>query len=286
MLYARIWASCSSSSTTSSAVAIFSAISSCTPKASSPERSYVSDHRWKPSAARISCAVIRSRSPARRTDPSTTLATPSVSAISGIGRSCPLNAKAEVRAVTSRSGNCASEFRISSVRPSAKYSSSGPLLIATNGRTATDLSISATTAGSDSVASGASCSMNLSTSRNPTAATSTAVVSRLSLRPVSLVIDCVLSTSFSRLTPSGVISNAQANRTATGKPRIRRRSTDLGTQSGAPKASKATSATWASSHAITAYAAATRNTLRRLSSAIRLIPCSGRSLFSFASGQV
>lgn len=44
--------------------------------------------------------------------------------------------------MTNSSSSYASEFRISSVRPSAKYSSSGPLLSAANGSTATERSAS------------------------------------------------------------------------------------------------------------------------------------------------
>ncbi len=51
----------------------------------------------------------------------------------------PLNAKHEVRAATRRPSTCASAFRISSVTPSAKYSSSAPLRFS-NGSTAIDFS--------------------------------------------------------------------------------------------------------------------------------------------------
>ena len=50
----------------------------------------VSLHTWKPSAALMSCAVMRTLSPDFRTLPSTTYATPSCFAISGIGTSLPL----------------------------------------------------------------------------------------------------------------------------------------------------------------------------------------------------
>ena len=53
------------------------AISSCIAKTSVIGRSYRSDHKWVPSAAAISWAVTRIRSPARRTLPSSTLVTPS-----------------------------------------------------------------------------------------------------------------------------------------------------------------------------------------------------------------
>ena len=54
------------------------------------------------------CAVTRMRLPALRTLPSRMFATPNVSAIRRMSVFCPLNAKAEVRAITLKPGTCAS----------------------------------------------------------------------------------------------------------------------------------------------------------------------------------
>jgi hypothetical protein len=48
-------------------------------------RSKVSDQRWASVAASISCALIRTRLPARCTPPSSTVPTPSSAAISRMG---------------------------------------------------------------------------------------------------------------------------------------------------------------------------------------------------------
>ena len=59
--------------------------------------------RWRSVAASISCAVMRTRSPARATVPSTTASTWSARAISGSGFLAPLNCMADVRETTRRS---------------------------------------------------------------------------------------------------------------------------------------------------------------------------------------
>ncbi len=86
--------------------------------------------------ALINCAVIRTELPALRTEPSSTCATCSVRAISGIAISLPLNANDEVRAVTCNCGIFASRFSSSSEIPSEKYSWSFPADMSTNGSTA------------------------------------------------------------------------------------------------------------------------------------------------------
>ena len=86
--------------------------------------------------ALISCAVIRTELPALRTEPSSTCATCSVRAISGMPVSLPLNANDEVRAVTCNCGIFASRFSSSSEMPSEKYSWSLPADMSTNGSTA------------------------------------------------------------------------------------------------------------------------------------------------------
>ena len=48
----------------------------------------------------------------------------------------PLNAKADVRAITFNPETCASRLMISSARPSEKYSSSASRLMLANGKTA------------------------------------------------------------------------------------------------------------------------------------------------------
>ena len=53
-------------------------------------------------------------------------------------------------------------------------------------------------------------------------ATSTMMMVRFNLAPVTFVMEWLRSTFFSFLIPSGVISNAQANTIASGKPRIRK----------------------------------------------------------------
>ena len=98
---------------------------------------------------------------------------------------------------------------------------------------------------------GAAVLNDLSTSRTTTATTSRAMITPFSFLPVWAVIDSSRLTSFSRLMPSGVSSNAQANTTASGKPSISMKSTDFATQSGAPKFSNARSAICASTQATT-----------------------------------
>ena len=86
--------------------------------------------------ALISCAVIRTELPDLRTEPSSTCATCSVRAISGIATSLPLNENDEVRAVTCSCGIFASRFSSSSEMPSEKYSFALSSLMFTNGSTA------------------------------------------------------------------------------------------------------------------------------------------------------
>jgi len=84
----------------------------------------------------MSCAVMRTRSPCRRTLPSSTMRTSSSRAMSGISLAWPLYANEEVRAATRRSGVRASTLRISSLTPSEKYSFSGSPDMLTKGSTA------------------------------------------------------------------------------------------------------------------------------------------------------
>ena len=79
---------------------------------------------------------MRTRSPPRRTLPSTTRSTPSRAPISASSTARPLNAKDDVRAATRRPGRPVSVWMSSSVMPSLKYSSSGSPLVFANGSTA------------------------------------------------------------------------------------------------------------------------------------------------------
>ena len=78
------------------------AISSCRAKTSVISRSKRSDQSEHPSAALMSCAVMRTRGPARRTLPSSTVRTPSFAAIARRSSCCPLNANDDVRAAFAR----------------------------------------------------------------------------------------------------------------------------------------------------------------------------------------
>src|SRR6266446_9813315 len=91
----------------------------------------------------MSWAVIRSWSPLRRTEPSSTLATCSCRAISGISACLPLNEKDEVRAATLSCGIFESKFSNSSEMPSEKYAWSFACDMSTNGNTAMLLSLDA-----------------------------------------------------------------------------------------------------------------------------------------------
>jgi hypothetical protein len=84
---------------------------------------------------------MRTRLPALRTLPSSTVATPSARPISSTVAGLSLNANADVRAETRKPLILASTFSISSASPSEKYSSSALALRLTNGRTAIEATI-------------------------------------------------------------------------------------------------------------------------------------------------
>ncbi len=86
----------------------------------------------------MSCAVTRTRLPALRTLPSRTYITSRISAIRRMSSCFPLNANADVRAMTFNPGVCASRLMISSARPSPKYSFSGSALRFVKDSTAID----------------------------------------------------------------------------------------------------------------------------------------------------
>src|SRR5438309_1557859 len=93
----------------------------------------------------MSCATTRTRSRARRTLPSSRVATPSFAAIARSPSWRCLNGITEVREITSRARIFDSCAMTSSVIPSAKYSFSGSALRFRNGSTATDRGLGRTT---------------------------------------------------------------------------------------------------------------------------------------------
>ncbi len=95
-------------------------ISSCRAKMSSSVRSYCSHHTWKPPAASMSWAEMRSRPPDLRTLPSSTDPTPSWRPISRTSVSRPLNENDELWATTRSSGTFVRPLMSSSERPSQK----------------------------------------------------------------------------------------------------------------------------------------------------------------------
>ncbi len=76
-------------------------------------------------------------------------------------------------------------------------------------------------------------------------------MTRLSFWPVECVIDSERSTSSVRFTPSGVNSNAQANRQTNGKPSNNIAASVLPTHVGVSNISKSTSPTCSTTHPIT-----------------------------------
>src|SRR5205807_1307011 len=130
---------CSSSDSSAlGAAAMWSATSGWIPKRSVTCRSYVSAQRCRSFSASMSWATMRTRSPARRTLPSSSVAASSRAAISLRLCSRCLNAITDVREITLRArifDRCA---MTSSVIPSAKYSFSRSALRFRNGKTATD----------------------------------------------------------------------------------------------------------------------------------------------------
>src|SRR5215469_613514 len=91
---------------------------------------------WKPSAALMSCAVIRTRLPSLRTLPSRMVLTLSFSPTVRRSSVLPLNWNEDVRAATRSVGIFAKSLSSSSERPSEKYSCSLSELMLTKGSTA------------------------------------------------------------------------------------------------------------------------------------------------------
>src|SRR6266851_4075906 len=131
----RISAACSVGSITP---ATLTATLSCSSNTSSSEPSNRSAHRCAPFAASINCAVMRTRPPALRTEPSSTYRTPSSRPTCFTSIPWPLYVKLELRAMTKSQRMRESAVMISSTMPSAKYSCSGSPLILAKGSTAID----------------------------------------------------------------------------------------------------------------------------------------------------
>ncbi len=85
---------------------------------------------------------MRTRLPALRTLPSSTLVTFSWLAMSGMLALLPLKANEEVREATCRPSTLTSRLSSSSAMPSEKYSWAGSSLMLTNGSTAIELRLS------------------------------------------------------------------------------------------------------------------------------------------------
>lgn len=101
-------------------------------------RSEDCEKRRKLVSTSMSCAVTRSFCPERRTLPSSTWRTCSVSPISFTAMSFPWNLKEEVRAATLRPSIEASALSSPSAMPSPRYCWSCPALRSTKGSTAID----------------------------------------------------------------------------------------------------------------------------------------------------
>jgi hypothetical protein len=164
----------------------------------------------------MSCAVILTRSPDRRTLPSRMASTPSFSATVFRSTSLPLKEKDEVRDATVSWGRRQRRFRTSSAMPSLKYSFSGSWLRLSSGSTAIDRISeaargSAGNAGAPAVSPGAAAG-----SSGPR---------------------------------SGRISTAQASTSAIGKPTIANTVNSRTLQSGSSSCGKTTETTSTRSHA-------------------------------------
>src|SRR6516164_3553976 len=86
----------------------------------------------------MSCAVIRTRLPARRIEPSSTDCTPSSRPMVRTSTERPLYAKLELRAITVRPAIFDKSVMMSSLIPSEKYSCSGSPDMLVKGKTAID----------------------------------------------------------------------------------------------------------------------------------------------------
>src|SRR6056297_125569 len=193
----------------------------------------------------MSWAVMRTRSPARRTLPSSTVLTPSVAATSGMPTDFPLKMNDEVREATRNCGSLTSRFRISSAMPSLKYSFSLSPLMFMKGSTAMDFRLSA----------GFTCAAGAG------GAGAGDVASPGGAAGASADLGGV------RCTPSGPRSNAQASETASRKPSTTSAVTRVTDQSGTFRLGSTVEATSMTIQPPIAYRTTTRMTRRRFSSA-------------------
>ncbi len=187
--------------------------------------------------------------------------TPSSSPISGIDRSVSRYFSTDVLEITFSADILASCVKRSSCMPSTKNTSASFALRLAKGRTAIEglPSVAITSPGSGvgcgsvETTSVRACSSSekLTYSEMVSAITSTPIMMRSSLRPVTCVIDSLRSTSFSRFIPSGVSSNAQANSSATGNPMTSSNKTRRPTQSGRANIGATISTTCSSSQVTT-----------------------------------
>ena len=113
-----------------------------------------------------------------------------------------------------------------------------------------------------------------SSSITPITAKKLDMVTMSSFFAVTRVIESLRSISDSRLMPSGVISKTQEKMITGMNPTARIRKISFGAQSGSAKTGARTSTICISSHEATRKARLTRMTLRRFSSANRLMLCS------------
>ena len=143
-----------------------------------------------------------------------------------------------------------------------------------NGNTAMDLAAAwtgasagdAPDAASVAAGMGAVRGMNRSTATTTIATTSSPTTMRSSLRAVAAVIEALRSISCSRFKPSGVSSYTQEKMSAGTKPSTSPANSSLLLQAGRPSRPNSSSPTCSRTQAATRYSAATRKTLRRLSS--------------------
>ena len=161
--------------------------------------------------------------------------------------------------------------------PLTKYSFALSSERLAKGRTAIDLGCAAfaATAAVAGPASGVAASRDEGRKRPAAnAASASASITRIMRsirRAVRGAVGPAGSSAASRLSPCGVHSNTQANASAGRKPMARRTTTLRASHSGAPNSGSTVAATCTTSHAPTRYRPAMRSTLRRLSSASRLM---------------
>ena len=232
---------------------------------------------------------MRTRAPCLRTEPSSTCATSRLRAISPTDCLPPLKAKAEVRDATLRPSTADSTLSSSSEMPSAKYSFSGSGLMFENGSTAIEArggskggsgAVEAraaspcdaeASAGVEAAGTAVGTAPGFSGTRNCSAnAISATTTTPMSVRMSRRRPRCPLAPCWvpsSRCTPAGPTSNTHATARLGMKPITSSAMIALPTQSGAPMNCSTTEAICRNSQPSTRYAAATRNTLRRLSSA-------------------